>query len=162
VIGFRSQNIALLPLNFLLGSMDCCLCLIYLSDEFRNFQDSQYLSFMNPIADINVDLTDIAGYLSVQIHVLIREELTCNGKRIGNGAAFRPRYRNVRWLLWGTIRETRIRHEASPCAPCNRSRNDEAQAQQGYNQHFAGPVKFHKILEQTQYPLRRFCPLLGT
>ncbi len=52
-----------------------------------NLQDGQHLSLVNVVADVDVDVLDVARHLGVQLDVLVRAELAGDGKRIGDGLA---------------------------------------------------------------------------
>ena len=85
VVGLGSRYVAVRALNLFFGMMNGGLGLVYLRHQFGNLEDSQHLALTNMITDIHIDILDVAGNLGVQLDVLVRAELACDGKRCGNG-----------------------------------------------------------------------------
>ena len=94
------------PGDVTLGACDFFFRVVYgglrfidLGNEFRNLQDGKYLSLMNVVPNVNVDVPDIAGHLGMQLDVLVGDKLAGNRKRIGNRLLLHRRNGGVRYML---------------------------------------------------------------
>ena len=74
--------------DFFLRVVYGCMRLIDLGDEFWDLQHRQHLSLVDMVPYVDVDMSDVAGHLGVQLDVLVGNELAGDGKRSGNGLPF--------------------------------------------------------------------------
>ncbi len=87
IVGFGTGYVALSALNFFLGMMHRCFRRIDLGHQFGDLQDSEHLSLADAVANIDVNVADVAGDLGVQFDVLIGNELSSDRKSGGHGLA---------------------------------------------------------------------------
>ena len=83
------------PLDFFFRVVNSGLGLVDLSHQFRNLQYGQHLSRVNVVADIDINIADVAGYLGVQLDILVRNELAGDGQRSGDRLALHRGYCSV-------------------------------------------------------------------
>jgi hypothetical protein len=86
----------------ILGSPRFGLSASILCIEFRHFQGSQYLAGVNTVTNVDVDVSHIAGDLSVNIHDLIWLELTGEAEQLRDAPSLNQRdccRRGRRWTF---------------------------------------------------------------
>src|SRR5580704_1418524 len=80
VIRLSISDFTLSSSNLGLAMLNLCLRRSNLGVEFRNFKYGNYLAFLDPVADVDVDASDIPRNLSVKVDLLIRLEFTRDGQ----------------------------------------------------------------------------------
>src|ERR1700749_2674767 len=75
-----ASDLALHARNLFLRARDPRLRAFYLSVKLRHFQHCQCLSLANTISDIDIDMSDISGDLSMDIDLLKRLKNTTQHK----------------------------------------------------------------------------------
>ena len=73
VVGLGPRHFALSALNLFFGVMHGSLGLVDLRHQSREFPAPPALVPVHAVADIDVDVLDVAGHLGVQFDVLVRQ-----------------------------------------------------------------------------------------
>jgi len=117
--------------------------------EFRDFENGQYFSGFHVIANIDVDLTNVAGDLGVDVDFLIWQKFAGNLQSVRDGPAPHPRDGRARRVPHG-----RGGHGAAGVhSPCNERANQNAKRHSSQNgkhilTHLHSSSSFHQLCER--------------
>jgi hypothetical protein len=90
----RAGDLVFAPAKLRYGTFQLCI-------QFRDLQDRKSLASLDLVADINVDVLDVAGHLGMNVYNLIRLELAGEIQGMCNRAASDSDY-YCGWDLSGT------------------------------------------------------------
>src|SRR6202021_3474241 len=79
MIRFRAIYVVLSARYFLLAVAHARISSLQLRCKLWDLENSEHLALVDVIANVNIDVLDIAGDLGVEFHFLVREKFARNG-----------------------------------------------------------------------------------